>query len=91
MLKPAIIGRPFAIAAWTAGSDNDFVFVEPSYAPKNDETEASKAAAEPSARALAAAAKFAAQPDANLLPPASASMQDQAAAAASTAMWRRPR
>jgi type IV pilus assembly protein PilQ len=54
----------------------DFAFIEPSYSPKAATTEDDKSAAiEPSARANAAAVKFAARPDGNLLPPASAAMQ----------------
>ncbi|MGC2197508.1 MAG: type IV pilus secretin PilQ [Terriglobales bacterium] len=66
----------------------DYVFVEPSYQPK-DETKAEEKPApiEPSARALEAAAKFADKPASELLPVnASASMQPQAAQAASTAI-----
>jgi type IV pilus assembly protein PilQ len=69
----------------TASSATDFVFVEPSYKPK-DATAAEEnkpAVIEPSARALAAAEKFAEQPEGNLLPTPSASMQPQAAQAAS--------
>ncbi len=55
----------------------DFAFIEPSYRPKDsaaaDDTK--PAAVDPSARAVAAAGKFAARPDGNLLPPASAAMQ----------------
>ncbi len=55
----------------------DFAFIEPSYSPKAEATTADdkSAAIEPSARANAAAVKFAARPDGNLLPPASAAMQ----------------
>ena len=54
----------------------DFAFIEPSYSPKDSATDDSKPAAiDPSARATAAAVKFAARPDGNLLPPASAAMQ----------------
>ena len=66
----------------------DYVFVEPSYKPK-DETkpEEKPAAIEPSARALEAAAKFADKPASELLPVnAHASMQPQAAQAASSAI-----
>jgi type IV pilus assembly protein PilQ len=55
----------------------DFAFIEPSYSPKDSTaTDDSKPAAiEPPARAITAAGKFAARPDGNLLPPASAAMQ----------------
>jgi len=53
----------------------DFAFIEPSYSPKAEATDDKSAAIEPSARANAAAVKFAARPDGNLLPPASAAMQ----------------
>jgi type IV pilus assembly protein PilQ len=53
----------------------DFAFIEPSYSPKAETTDDKSAAIEPSARANAAAVKFAARPDGNLLPPASAAMQ----------------
>ena len=53
----------------------DFAFIEPSYSPKAASDDDKSAAIEPSARANAAAVKFAARPDGNLLPPASAAMQ----------------
>jgi type IV pilus assembly protein PilQ len=53
----------------------DFAFIEPSFSPKAETTDDKSAAIEPSARANAAAVKFAARPDGNLLPPASAAMQ----------------
>jgi type IV pilus assembly protein PilQ len=53
----------------------DFAFVEPSYSPKAATEDSKAAAIEPSARASAAAVKFAARPDGNVLPPASAAMQ----------------
>jgi type IV pilus assembly protein PilQ len=66
----------------------DYVFVEPSYKPKDEtKSEEKPAPVEPSARALEAAAKFADKPASELLPVnASASMQPQAAQAASTAI-----
>ena len=66
----------------------DYVFVEPSYKPKDEtKSEEKPAPIEPSARALEAAAKFADKPASELLPVnASASMQPQAAQAASTAI-----
>jgi type IV pilus assembly protein PilQ len=53
----------------------DFAFVEPSYSPKAATEDSKAAAIEPSARASAAAVKFAARPDGNVLPQASAAMQ----------------
>jgi type IV pilus assembly protein PilQ len=53
----------------------DFAFIEPSYSPKAEATDDKSAAIEPSARANAAAVKFAARPDGNVLPPVSAAMQ----------------
>jgi type IV pilus assembly protein PilQ len=72
----------------SASSATDFVFVEPSYKPKDATTaeENKPAVIEPSARAIAAAGKFADKPEGNLLPPPSASMQAQAAQAAATSV-----
>src|SRR5713226_1677442 len=69
-----------------ASSATDFVFVEPSYKPKDATAEEENKAAviEPSARAIAAAGKFADKPEGNLLPTPSASMQPQAAQAAAS-------
>ncbi len=60
----------------------DFAFIEPSYRPKDSATEDSSkpsvidpSLVGPSVRATAAAGKFAARPEGNLLPPASAAMQ----------------
>jgi type IV pilus assembly protein PilQ len=66
----------------------DYVFVEPSYKPKGEtKSEEKPAPVEPSARALEAAAKFTDKPASELLPVnASASMQPQAAQAASAAI-----
>jgi type IV pilus assembly protein PilQ len=81
--KPAAV-TPVALSqpAEKSSSAQNFVFLEPSYKP-----EAGNLAAEakpsgviaPPARALTAAAKFADQPDTNLLPTPSAAMQPQAA------------
>jgi type IV pilus assembly protein PilQ len=61
----------------TSARATDFAFVEPSYRPKDsaasDDTK--PAVVDPSARATAAAGKFAARPEGSLLPPASAAMQ----------------
>jgi type IV pilus assembly protein PilQ len=61
-------------------SVNNFVFVEPSYKPKQESAEQSKlAVVDPSARAVVAAAKFVEKPDTDLLLPApKAAMQAQA-------------
>jgi type IV pilus assembly protein PilQ len=72
--------------AEAASSANAFVFVEPSYTPKDAAADTKPAVIDPSVRAIAAAAKFAQKPDTNLLPTPSASMHQQAAdAAAATA------
>jgi type IV pilus assembly protein PilQ len=60
----------------SASSATDYVFVEPSYRPKDEAAATVKpAVADPSARAGVAARKFAERPDVNLLAPASAAMQ----------------
>ncbi len=55
----------------------DFAFIEPSYRPKDSASadDSKPSVIDPSARATAAAGKFAARPEGNLLPPASAAMQ----------------
>ncbi len=55
----------------------DFAFIEPSYRPKDSASaaDAKPAVIDPSARATAAAGKFAARPEGNLLPLPSAAMQ----------------
>jgi type IV pilus assembly protein PilQ len=66
----------------TSAPATDFAFIEPSYRPKDsaDEAAAAKPAViEPSARAIAAAGKFAERPEGNPLPAASAAMQAGAA------------
>ena len=65
----------------TSAHATDFAFIEPSYSPKDSAaTDDSKPAAnEPPARASTAAGKFAARPEGNLLPPASAAMQSSGA------------
>jgi type IV pilus assembly protein PilQ len=85
--------KPAPVMAAAAGekkpavsSATEFVFVEPSFKPKDAAAENKPAVIEPSVRAITAAAKFADKPDTNLLPRPSASMQPQAAeAAAATA------
>ena len=61
----------------TSARATDFAFIEPSYRPKDSATsdDTKPAVVDPSARATAAAGKFAARPEGNLLPPASAAMQ----------------
>jgi len=71
--------EPAAAKPAAAPSDaNNFVFVEPSYKPK-DPNAPDAPALVPPVRALAAASKFAEKPDTNLLPTPSASMQAAAA------------
>ena len=59
----------------TSARATDFAFIEPSYSPKAATDDSKPAVVEPSVRATAAAGKFAARPEGNLLPPASAAMQ----------------
>src|SRR5450631_200200 len=75
-----------APASSSSTSATNFVFVEPSYKPKDKDKAADATAAEkqpavtaPPARALTAASKFAEKPDTDLLPTPSASMQPQGA------------
>jgi len=84
---PAVPAPAQAKPVETASSAaNDFVFVEPSYKAKDSATPEAKAPViDPPARAIAAAAKFAEKPDANLLPTPSAAIQPQAVQAAATA------
>jgi type IV pilus assembly protein PilQ len=65
----------------TSAPATDFAFIEPSYRPKDSaEADSAKPAViEPSARAIAAAGKFAERPEGNPLPTASAAMQAGAA------------
>lgn len=74
---PVVAVAPEAKLLQASAKATDFAFIEPSYSPKAETTTADdkSAAIEPSARANAAAVKFAARPDGNLLPPASAAMQ----------------
>ncbi len=86
--EPATIAAAPPATASASKPATDYVFVEPSYKPKDEtKTEEKPAPIEPSARALEAAAKFADKPASELLPVnASAAMQPQAAQAASTAI-----
>jgi type IV pilus assembly protein PilQ len=69
-----------------ASAATDYVFVEPSYKPKDDaNAEVKPAVMDPAAKASLAATKFVERPDGNLLPDASASMQSQTAGPAATA------
>jgi type IV pilus assembly protein PilQ len=80
--KPAEEKKPATSAPATTAAANDCVFVEPSYQPKNNTTEAKKPVViEPSVRAMEAAAKFGDKPAAELLPKTSASLQAQGQAA----------
>jgi type IV pilus assembly protein PilQ len=83
-----VAAAPKPVEAASAKPVTDYVFVEPSYKPK-DETkpEEKPAAVEPAVRAGEAAAKFADKPASELLAAnVHASMQPQAAQAASTAI-----
>src|SRR5215468_10140200 len=81
-----------AVPATASKAATDYVFVEPSYKPKDEtktaETEAKVAPVEPAQRALEAAAKFNDKPASALLPlnASSSAMQPQAAQAASSAI-----
>jgi type IV pilus assembly protein PilQ len=87
---PAAVPGPKPVeTASSAKPATDYVFVEPSYKAKDDpKTENKPAVAEPTERAVEAAAKFADKPASELLPvnAGSAAMQPQAAQAASTAI-----
>src|SRR5215475_5746727 len=83
-LSSAPAPKPIETAS-SAKPATDYVFLEPSYKPKDETKAETKPAVEPAERALEAAAKFADKPASELLPVhASASMQPQAAQAAST-------
>jgi type IV pilus assembly protein PilQ len=83
--QPAVAVSPVQTASKPA---TDYVFVEPSYKPKDETKTDEKPAPEPAVRALEAAAKFTDKPASALLPvnASSSSMQPQAAQAASTAI-----
>jgi type IV pilus assembly protein PilQ len=84
--EPAQSPAPSKATA-TASAASAYVFVEPSYKPKDESpAEESKAVViSPAARAVEAAAKFADKPAEGLLPAPSASMAPQAAEAATKA------
>lgn len=76
---PAAESKPAATDAKATATPTDFVFVEPSYKPK-DETADAKPAVEPSVRASEAAARFADKPASELVAmKPSASLQQGAA------------
>jgi type IV pilus assembly protein PilQ len=86
--QPSVTAAPAPVQT-AAKPATDYVFVEPSYKPKDEtKTEEKPAPVEPAQRALEAAAKFTDKPTSALLPMnASASaMQPQAAQAASSAI-----
>jgi type IV pilus assembly protein PilQ len=84
--KPAPAPSPLAAPAdgktSKQASATDYVFVEPSYQPKNKAEKTSADETAPSDRAAGAAAKFVDKPEGNLLPTPSAAIQDQTAQAA---------
>jgi type IV pilus assembly protein PilQ len=94
--KDVAVSQPVvtpAAAPTASKSATDYVFVEPSYKPKDETktaetTEAKVAPVEPAERALEAAAKFNDKPASALLPvnASSSAMQPQAAQAASSAI-----
>jgi type IV pilus assembly protein PilQ len=67
-----------------SASATDYVFVEPSYQPKNPAEKTATDEPAPSDRAAGAAAKFVDKPEGNLLPTPSAAIQAQTAQAAPT-------
>ncbi|HEX6805194.1 MAG TPA: type IV pilus secretin PilQ [Terriglobales bacterium] len=84
--KPAAtVATPALVAAAQPKAESkpaaqDFVVLEPTYAPKKD-----AAPVETPARTVEAASKFVERPEGNLLPPPSGAMQQAAAAAQSAA------
>jgi type IV pilus assembly protein PilQ len=76
-VQTATVPAPPAKAETAKNEASNFLFVEPTFAPKKDAPQIA-----PPARTVAAASKFVERPEGNLLPGASAAMaQDQAAAA----------
>jgi type IV pilus assembly protein PilQ len=76
-VQTATVTAPPAKAETAKNEASNFLFVEPTFAPKKDVPQIA-----PPARTVAAASKFVERPEGNLLPGASAAMaQDQAAAA----------
>jgi type IV pilus assembly protein PilQ len=76
-VQTATVPAPPAKAETAKNEASNFLFVEPTFAPKKDLPQIA-----PPARTVAAASKFVERPEGNLLPGASAAMaQDQSAAA----------
>src|SRR5581483_5319450 len=84
--KPA--QRPVQSASAAPAKANEFVFVEPSYQPKDNKAQ-TPAVIAPPVRALEAAARFSDKPAAGLLPTPSASMQSAPQAAVNMAAEQR--
>ncbi len=80
----AAIQPPAPVQQEAAKPAQDFVVVSPSFAPKTDATRAD-ATETPAARAENAASKFVERPEGNLLPAASASLQEAAQSSGSAA------
>jgi type IV pilus assembly protein PilQ len=79
MTKP-VAEKKLAQTASNSSKATDFVFVEPSYSPKDNKAATlAPVAVEPAARALEAAARFSDKPAAGLLPTPAASMHPQQA------------
>ena len=79
MTKPVAEKKP-AQTASNSSKATDFVFVEPTYSPKDNKAiTPAPVAVEPAARALEAAARFSDKPAAGLLPTPAASMHPQQA------------
>jgi type IV pilus assembly protein PilQ len=74
----AATAAPAATQQVAKASAQDFVVLNPAYAPKKDDSE------EPAVKAAGAASKFVERPEGNLLPVANGSMQEQAAPSAGT-------
>jgi type IV pilus assembly protein PilQ len=81
----ALTTAPADAKAETKTTAQDFVMVEPTYAPKKD-----SAPVDPPVRAAGAASKFVERPEGDLLPVANAAMQEQAPAAASSSQSSAP-
>ncbi len=94
VVVPAVAAPAVAVPAkeakliQTSTKATDFAFIEPSYRPKDSVAgdDAKPAVIEPSARATAAAGKFATRPDGNPLPTTSAAMQSATAPQAAVNM-----
>ncbi len=83
VVKTVASSQPAPATTSTASKKpaDDYVFVEPSYKPKDATAELKPAVADPSERATVAATKFVERPEGNLLPAPSAAMQGAAGAA----------